>query len=111
MARRLIPVITFALVLFLAVTGILSQAGSRLALTHAQPARPAGQIRPAGQARPAGQIRGVVDGAAADLSATVGVIPGAAGAAGDRTRPGGRQPSGASAVAAKPLRAAAGSRP
>src|SRR5258706_600786 len=90
LARRLLPVIAFALVLSLVMAGVLGHARSRLGLPDARPAHSAGSSQWA------------TDGAAADLSATVGAIPGAGGRAGGR----GRLRAGAlttSAVAAKLL--------
>src|SRR6266851_5540409 len=91
LARRLLPVIAFALVLSLVMAGVLGHTRSRLGLPDARPAHSAGSSQWA------------TNGAAADLSATVGAIPGADGRADGR----GRLRAGAlattSAVAAKLL--------
>src|SRR5258706_771906 len=90
LARRLLPVIAFALVLSLVLAGVVGHARSRLGLPDARPGHSAGSSQWA------------TDGAAADLSATVGAIPGAGGRADGR----GRLRAGAlttSAVAAKLL--------
>lgn len=91
LARRLLPVATFAVVLSLAVAGILGHARSRLTLAHARPAQGTAALRWATNAK------------AANLSTAVGAIPGV----GPLPRARGALSSGSlaitAAVAAKPL--------
>jgi cell wall-associated NlpC family hydrolase len=91
LARRLLPVIAFALVLGLVLAGALGHARSRLALPDAHPARSAGSSQWA------------TNGAAAELSATVGAIPGPGGRANGRGQLTAGQMASTSAVAATPL--------
>src|SRR5258708_24363347 len=64
LARRLLPVLAFALVLSLVMAGVLGHARSRLALPDAR------------HARSAGASQWAINGVLADLSAAVGAIPG-----------------------------------
>jgi cell wall-associated NlpC family hydrolase len=97
LARRLLPVITFAVVLSLALAGILGHARTRLILAHASPAQGAGVARWA------------TDGRAADLSTAVGAIPGVHRVPHVRTALASGQLASTSAVAAKPLPDTSGS--
>ena len=98
LARRLLPVITFAVVLSLALAGILGHAQSRLMLAHARPAHGAGAVRWA------------TDGRAADLSTLVGAIPGVHRLPHGRAALASGQLAATSAVAAKPFPDSGGSR-
>src|SRR5258707_3492015 len=98
LARRLLPVIAFALVLSLVMAGVLGHARSGLGLPDARPARSAGSSQWA------------TNGAAAHLSATVGAIPGAGGRAGGRGRLRAGALASTSAVAAKLLPSGSGSK-
>jgi cell wall-associated NlpC family hydrolase len=98
LARRLLPVLAFALVLSLVMAGVLGHARSRLALPDAR------------HARSAGASRWAINGVLADLSAAVGAIPGADGRANGPGGPAGGPLASTSAVAAKPLPSSSGSR-
>src|SRR5258708_13408279 len=63
LARRLLPVLAFALVLSLVMAGVLGHARSRLALPDAR------------HARSAGASQWAINGVLADLSAAGGAIP------------------------------------
>jgi peptidoglycan DL-endopeptidase CwlO len=91
MARRLLPVIAFALVLSLVMAGVLSHVRSRLASPDAHPAHRVGSSQWATNA------------VAAELSATVGVIPTAGGRPGRRVGFSTQEFASTSAVAAKPF--------
>lgn len=98
LARRLLPVIAFALVLCLAMTGVLGQARSQWAPRVSQPASPAGAVM-----RP-------VTVAVAGVSQKVGAIPGVrSGSPGHRPHPADQAPV-TSVIAAKPLPASGSGR-
>jgi len=94
LARRLLPVVAFAVVLFLAMTGLADHAKSTLMLPAGRSARSAARAA----------ARSVTGERAAGVSAAVGAIPGVRHEPRDRWRFG--LTSTASAVAAKPLPAA-----
>lgn len=91
LARRLLPVIAFALVLCVVMTGIVSQARSRLTLQSAQPARSSIATQ------------GAALGTTAGVSTQVGAIPGVRHRSRYHWRLGAGQVSAAAAIAAKPL--------
>jgi peptidoglycan DL-endopeptidase CwlO len=91
LARRLLRVITFAVVLILALAGILDNARSQLRLAHARPAHRAAAVPWATYA------------SAADLSTLVGAIPGVYHLPPARAALTGAKLATTSAVAAKPF--------
>jgi len=95
LARRLLPVVAFAVVLFLAMTGLADHAKSTLTRPAGRPARPAGAAR-------------AVASAVTGVSSTVGAIPGVRDRQRGRWTFGSGRADAASTVAAKPLPAARG---
>jgi len=93
LSRRLLPVVAFAVVLFLAVTGLADHAKSTMTLPHGWPAHQAGTAHDSALS--------VTGERAAGVSKSVGAIPGVRHGARDRWRFG--LTATATAVAAKPL--------
>ena len=97
LARRLLPVLTFLLVLTLILVGVIRQPGALLAAQHGGPS-----------ASSAGAVPGAAFLAAAGLSQRVGTIPGAPAGSADPWQPGTTW-AATTAIAARPLPSSASS--